>query len=534
MVLGSQSTPLAGGSGLLLCSKCNQSVLPNEREAFFCSRPGCKKSLHLKCCPGKTLKDADNARSADSLLPYFCSLCISRIKNPKRSLNDLLTTSKLDDTLDESIIKEDNAKLRDELQSAKEMIDKLLELQSVQNEKQVKQVEEISRMRMQIAAEQAEVIRISEVHARKRSRNDVSFGPEVSGFAGFPSHRILNKTITENDKTIQNKTVIPDIAPSWLTAITDEIKRLASRVNYLESKQKTTRDRSFSPRKRSKSSERTVKPIINNEVTKKTYAEIIANSKRNPNTIRLVRVNDEETRHCQEIMKSIQKDNLFIDDDITRITQKGSCNISVQCGDEVTAKKFNDAMVEKYGDAVTITLPKVNLPQVKITRIITDLTNDEEIYNQLISQNRWLSELELNLDRIYKITSYDQAEYTNIVLNTNIEGLKRMMDVGRVIFGLKTSRIYENINLFQCKRCQALGHLHKGCIKDPICRICAKSHLTENCTSTNLCCINCKNVMSKSEGKITIDVRHRASDDVCPQRKRKVTEIKKAFSKQKN
>lgn len=515
---GNTSTPVAAAAGVLLCTKCQQSISPGDREAFFCSSRNCKKGIHLKCCTGKTVKDADLARQPDTSFPFFCSMCAVKPRN-RRNLNESISTAKLDDTVEESILREENTKLKDQNR-------KLIE-------KQAKYEDDINQLKIQMDALIAESRRKEDLRANKRLRTDTdeTFFHDISG---FPSTEALNRTVLEKTTTkSNNKTVIPEVAPSWFAALVDEVKRVSQRVSNIEGRTFNLRNRTPSPRRSSRS--RDLKVTSNKvDTNKKTYAEIMANANRNPNTIRLIRVNDDGSRHCKEIMQSIQKDNMCVGEEITRITQKGTCNFSVTCGDAITAEKFEDNMNNKYGDSISITQPTINPPQVKITRLITDITDKNDILEQLLEQNRWMRDIEINADRNYIIMSYDQIEYTNIVLNTNLEGLKKMMEVGKVIFGLKTSRIYENINIFQCKRCQCLGHLHKGCIKEPICRICAKGHLTEQCTSTNLCCYNCKNAIIKSEGKLIIDTKHRASDDRCPQRKRKIEDIKRIISKQKN
>lgn len=81
--------------------------------------------------------------------------------------------------------------------------------------------------------------------------------------------------------------------------VSQRLAKIEERPVYRERK-------SISPRRRSRSKEPKIQTTRVNK-PKQTYAEILAKSNRNPNTIRLIRVNDEDTRHCHEIMQLIQK-----------------------------------------------------------------------------------------------------------------------------------------------------------------------------------------------------------------------------------
>lgn len=43
----------------------------------------------------------------------------------------------------------------------------------------------------------------------------------------------------------------------------------------------------------------------------------------------------------------------------------------------------------KFRDAITINKPKPTKPQIKITGVITDTNNADEVKNQIIEQNQW-------------------------------------------------------------------------------------------------------------------------------------------------
>lgn len=262
-----------------------------------------------------------------------------------------------------------------------------------------------------------------------------------------------------------------------------------------------------------------------NPVIKATFAEIIAGSPVNVGNIRHVHLNCEET-DCGKLLNQIQRDNSCSKEQITNIQQKGPCDFSVTCANDTSAQNLERAFVNKYQDGVTISTPKAVIPQVKIARLMTGTIDGQEILEQLKEQNAWLTNLNITVDRVYRIDT-GIVEYTNIILNTDIASQRALLDVGSVIFGIKQSRIFECVDVKQCKRCQGLGHLSRSCKNEIKCRKCAGDHDSGACTSDITQCVNCLSYNEKNTEKL--NTQHRASDDRCKCRQVKIHKVKNVF-----
>lgn len=159
-----------------------------------------------------------------------------------------------------------------------------------------------------------------------------------------------------------------------------------------------------------------------------------------------------------------------------------------------------------------------HINQLKITRLLTDLTDPNEILAQLMDQNIWLRNLSIQIDRIYTIKT-PKIEYTNAIINCDIDTHRQILERGRLLFGLSECRIYEQVNILQCLKCQRFGHFARECTFAASCKICAQDHETKNCTAeqSKYTCHNC--VLENKRNGTKLNTRHTSSDDRCPMRK---------------
>ena len=67
------------------------------------------------------------------------------------------------------------------------------------------------------------------------------------------------------------------------------------------------------------------------------------------------------------------------------------------------------------------------------------------------------------------------------------------------LFGIRKLKIFSAIlhtyvvpRIDMCYKCKSFGHYAKDCEDEEYCGKCSLNHRTDECTSANLCCINCK------------------------------------------
>lgn len=494
--------PGPGTSRILLCSSCHQGIGTDKR-IFECK--SCGAAIHLACAPrGYTEQDIEKLKRPDSILAFYCTKCSYKKKRKAEEPIDLDKSFSLADS------------------SANEGDEQITLLKERINEMDAI----ISELRRQIASLQGD--ETNETGKRRRSVANVTFHPDISGIPEVVVTESLPDTHIAAIQEIINKAVVSPLngLNRVLAGVVNRVERIElafSRTPSLASSDNvkpTSRGRSKSPAVSSNGPKKGNSPIS------KTFAEIVAGSTYGPGSIRHIHINCAE-ENCQDALMLIQKDQLCASQRVVKIQPKGPSDFSVTCANDESAAKVEAALLAKYRDALTIATPKPVVPQVKITRLITDIDDPNEILLQLVAQNSWLSSLNITADRHYKIHT-ESGSYVNIVITTDLVGQRKLLDIGSVIFGLKQSKIYEYCDINQCKRCQGLGHLARNCKKDVRCRICAGKHETKSCTpDAAVQCANCLDFNIKSKEKL--DVAHRSSDDRCTRRILKIKQIKQTF-----
>lgn len=193
------------------------------------------------------------------------------------------------------------------------------------------------------------------------------------------------------------------------------------------------------------------------------------------------------------------------------------------------ADKLEALLKRKYRNALAFKSANVIKPMVKIVRLFTQLS-DDEIINQLIEQNVWLADRQIEIVRSYRIGINDN-QYTNLIIATNLETQSEFLSRQKILFNFKVSKCYAYFNIIQCNRCCAYGHMSGDCAREQVCKFCAQDHPFFECPNKQQLprCINCTN----KNGKIGSNYKtgHMASADVCPIRISRINAIKDSLKK---
>lgn len=72
---------------------------------------------------------------------------------------------------------------------------------------------------------------------------------------------------------------------------------------------------------------------------------------------------------------------------IDSIKQKGQDNFTYKCESDETTNEIAALLMRKYGSKLVVKLIQPTPPQLKITKLYTDLEDSDEILAQLIQQN---------------------------------------------------------------------------------------------------------------------------------------------------
>ena len=125
----------------------------------------------------------------------------------------------------------------------------------------------------------------------------------------------------------------------------------------------------------------------------------------------------------------------------------------------------------------------------------------EEIKKLIIQQNILIKRFAEanNLDEHLKIHSVkptrndsDRFQLFASVSQVLREGLKKAKD--KLIIGVTSCKVYERTQTKRCNICQKFGHFKSNCPtpETPSCGKCSGSHASNDCTSEERGCVNCK------------------------------------------
>lgn len=267
-------------------------------------------------------------------------------------------------------------------------------------------------------------------------------------------------------------------------------------------------------------------PVQHNARIPTTYAQALQASKTPIETIRNINVVGTPQQMDDTIQKLRFDESFSTNSGIRSVKQKGGYSLTVKCVNEEEALKVEKQIRERYVGVVEVKTVDRQPPM-----IFTKLQTSQEIQEQLNSQNTWIRDGDFEITEMYQVPTI-KGTYTNIVAKCTIESQKRLLERGKVIFGLAECNIYEHIKLIQCYQCQKYGHFARECRQLPHCRLCAGTHNSKDCDDESGIrhCANCLSANKKGE---RFNTRHRASDENCPCRLGRIEGLKH-FVTQKN
>lgn len=260
----------------------------------------------------------------------------------------------------------------------------------------------------------------------------------------------------------------------------------------------------------------------------KTFAEMISKSKIKPNFIRTIRINNENEQERHNIATHLLNSYICQDVSIAAVNKKSKDFIVIKCTTDEDANKLEATINNRYGTAVTVSNIKKSDPKFKIIGVHTDNIQPADFILNLKEQNSWLRNVELTYVQSYTIPTKN-GSYQNAIISCDIPTLKRVIEKGTVIVGMDAKNVYEHIDILQCFNCQRYGHVAGTCRSQPSCRNCGGDHMSKLCgEDEKLCCVNCKRDLKNGH---RANLSHRATDERCPTRGRRIEALKIYASK---
>ena len=143
--------------------------------------------------------------------------------------------------------------------------------------------------------------------------------------------------------------------------------------------------------------------------------------------------------------------------------------------------------------------PKVKKQSITIVGLAREYNPDEII--KLILQNDLIKKFSTanNLEEHFKVHSVkplrNNQEKFQVFASVSLilrEGISRCKD--KLVMGMSTCKVYDRKQTLRCNNCQMFGHFMARCPtpRVPSCGKCCSNHSTNDCTSDERSCINCK------------------------------------------
>lgn len=403
-------------------------------------------------------------------------------------------------------LKDSVNKYSERSQKAKENFEKLQNtIKSLEAEKQI--------ANEKLAKERAD--RVDAERARDELRANVNNSARINPNT---QARKRPRTVDLAPEQIQTLDIIEQTVESQLAPLNQQLRNVLTNIREQADRPIQSNDRA-SP----------TQPKIATRRTKQTFAAAITKSATPTAQIRNINVKITTPEEDKRVAKQIRNDELFAEFDIKSIKQRGSLSFTVTTTTEQGAIQLEQRLMAKYGDRIEVLKVVETRPMVKITRIENTQRSTREIHAQILVQNKWLADVDFEIERTYPVNA-DPEPYLNLIVQTDLRGQKQMLTHGYIVFGGKECRIYEYVNVLQCVKCQRFGHYARDCTQQPTCRLCAAGHETKDCDADQTIsrCANCL-LANKSGAKY--NYRHRSTDERCYVRMGRIEALKNYFAK---
>lgn len=87
------------------------------------------------------------------------------------------------------------------------------------------------------------------------------------------------------------------------------------------------------------------------------------------------------------------------------------------------------------------------------------------------------------------------------------------MNKKKFYIGWEKCRVYENLTIKRCFKCQEYYHKSDECVNEVSCEVCSEKHESKNCSKQVNKCKNC--ILANNKYKTSHDINHKASDPEC-------------------
>lgn len=215
--------------------------------------------------------------------------------------------------------------------------------------------------------------------------------------------------------------------------------------------------------------------------------------------------NKECTKIVTDQIKSVLRNNAG-QVPLDLVSSKNSNKIVIKCKNNENVDSIHTMLSTAANDMFRVKIEKKNDPLIKVVGVESDLTDYEDIKNEIITKNNLNENLSIEIKYIYST----KKQTKTIIMQVNADAYKYLIQEKRIYIGYKRCMIYDEFNMQQCQKCAYFGHSTNKCRNNVKCFKCAGGHLTKDCDKVEIKCINCLMANKKLDNKR--DTNHTANE----------------------
>lgn len=234
--------------------------------------------------------------------------------------------------------------------------------------------------------------------------------------------------------------------------------------------------------------------------------------------------NSKQTK--QKLYSEINPVNLKVG--IKQVKENRDGSLLVKCEKQSDVQVLSDQINNKMKDNYEIAVDTLKNPRIKIVGI--EESHSEEELEQIIKHQNFQN---MNSDvRVQYIMNIKKKNTYTVFAELDPKTFSETMKLGKLYIGWQRCRVFEDINLRRCQNCNGYNHSSSKCKNGGTCTYCSGNHKVEECTKTEVKCINCANANLRF--KLSCRTDHTADDyEKCSSytffRNLKISKINYAF-----
>lgn len=253
--------------------------------------------------------------------------------------------------------------------------------------------------------------------------------------------------------------------------------------------------------------------LANIRMVNKMYADTVIDNVSNIDSTsvsKVVVVKPKANQHCNNTKHDLAQ---HIDPkafNVSKVKNFKNGIVVINCENYDSVKKLHQIAAQKLGDRYDIHIPVTRNPKIKIFDI-TEKFSDYELIDEIKRQNEYLKDGELKVIKIYENKRHNNF---GAIVEIDRSSFNKMKVTNKVNIGWNRCSIEECVTIKRCFKCCGFNHNSVDCKNKIACIKCGNEHISKDCDTGIIRCINCVSVNRKFNTQH--NVSHPAFSKNCP------------------